>query len=48
MSSVNYKTSEKIPIFDGTDYPFWKEKMKIRLKAIDDDMWHVVQHRLHD
>nr|XP_040253658.1 uncharacterized protein LOC120970920 [Aegilops tauschii subsp. strangulata] len=24
------------------DYPFWKEKMKIRLRAIDDDMWNVV------
>ena len=42
MSSVNYKSHLKIPIFDGTDYPFWKEKMKIRLRAIDDDMWNVV------
>ncbi|XP_073355631.1 uncharacterized protein [Aegilops tauschii subsp. strangulata] len=24
------------------DYPFWKEKMKILLQAIDDDMWNVV------
>lgn len=44
MSSVSYKSNLKIPIFDGTDYPFWKEKMKSRLRAIDDDMWHVVQH----
>ena len=43
MSSVSYKSHLKIPIFDGTDYPFWKEKMKIRLRAIDDDMWNVVQ-----
>src|SRR3990170_6972422 len=42
MSSVNYKSHLKIPIFDGTVYPFWKEKMKIRLRAIDDDMWNVV------
>ena len=41
MSSVSYKSHLKIPIFDGTDYPFWKEKMKIRLRAIDDDMWNV-------
>lgn len=46
MSSVNYKSHLKIPIFDGTDYPFWKEKMKIRIRAIDDDMWNVVQFRL--
>ena len=44
MSSVNNKSHLKIPIFDGTDYPFWKERMKICLRAIDDDMWHVVQH----
>src|SRR3990170_1914553 len=44
MSSVSYKSHLKIPIFDGTDYPFWKEKMKIRLRAIDDDMWNVVQN----
>src|SRR3990170_2815228 len=43
MSSVNYKSHLKIPIFDGMDYPFWKEKMKIRLRAINDDMWNVVQ-----
>jgi hypothetical protein len=29
------------------NYPFWKEKMKIRLRAIDDDMWNVVQFGLH-
>lgn len=43
MSSVSYKSHLKIPIFDGTDYPFWKEKMKIRVRAIDDDMWNMVQ-----
>ena len=44
MSSVSYKSHLKILIFDGTDYPFWKEKMKIHLRAIDDDMWNVVQN----
>ena len=43
MSLVNYKSHLKIPIFDGTDYPLWKEKMMIRLRAIDDDMWNMVQ-----
>ena len=43
MSSVNYRSHVKIPIFDGTGYPFWKEKMKIHLRAINDDMWNVVQ-----
>ena len=45
MSSVNYKSHLKIPTFDGTEYPFWKEKMKIHLRAIDDDMWNVVHIR---
>jgi hypothetical protein len=47
MSSVNYKSRLKISIFNGTDYPFWKEKMKILLRAIDDDMWNVVQFGLN-
>ena len=42
MSSVSYKSHLKIPMFGGTDYPLWKENMKIRLWAIDDDMWNVV------
>ena len=42
MSSINYKSPLKIPIFDETNYPFWKEIMKIRLRAINDDMWNVV------
>nr|XP_020172658.1 micronuclear linker histone polyprotein-like [Aegilops tauschii subsp. strangulata] len=45
MSSVSYKSHRKILMFDGMDYPFGKEKMKIRLRAIDDDMWNVVQFR---
>ncbi|XP_073360357.1 uncharacterized protein [Aegilops tauschii subsp. strangulata] len=44
LSDLSYESHLKIPIFDGTDYPFWKEKMKIRLRAIDDDMWNVVQY----
>src|SRR3954469_24949385 len=28
MSSVSYKSHLKIPIFDGTDYPFWKANPK--------------------
>src|SRR3990170_1116101 len=47
MSSVSYKSHLKIPIFDGMDYPFWKEKMKIRLRAIDEEMWNVVQNGLN-
>ena len=43
-SAVNFMSTKKIPVFDGKDYPFWKEKMRIRIKAFDEDMWHVVQN----
>ena len=45
MSSVSYKSHRKILMFDGMDFPFGKEKMKIHLRTIDDDMWNVVQFR---
>jgi hypothetical protein len=47
MSSISYKSHVKIPIFDGTDYPFWKEKMKSHLRAIDEEMWNVVSNGLN-
>ena len=36
--------SDRFPIFDGNDYPFWKQKMIIRLKAINEDMWQIVEN----
>jgi hypothetical protein len=30
------------PIFDGTDYPYWKNKMRMHLEAIDKDLWDIV------
>src|SRR4051812_26504343 len=30
------------PSFDGTDYPYWKNKMRIPLEAIDKDLWDIV------
>ena len=30
------------PVFDGTDYPYWKNKMRMHLEAIDNDLWYVV------
>ena len=31
------------PVFDGTDYPYWKNKMRMHLEAIDNDLWYVVK-----
>ena len=32
------------PTFDGTDYPYWKNKMRMHLEAIDNDLWYVVEN----
>ena len=38
------KVSAACPIFDGTDYPYWKNKMRMHLEAIDNDLWFVVEN----
>ena len=38
------KVSDACPIFDGTDYPYWKNKMRMHLEAIDVDLWYVVKN----
>ena len=36
------KVSVACPVFDGTEYPYWKNKMRMHLEAIDVDLWYVV------
>ena len=31
-------------MFDGTEYPYWKNKMRMHLEAIDVDLWYVVKN----
>ena len=38
------KVSVACPVFDGTDYPYWKNKMRVHLEAIDIDLWYVVKN----
>jgi hypothetical protein len=38
------KVSAACPIFDGTDYPYWKNKMHMHLEAIENDLWFVVEN----
>ena len=38
------KVSTGFPTFDGTDYPYWKNKMRMHLEAIDNDLWYVVEN----
>ena len=38
------KVSAVCPVFDGTEYPYWKNKMRMNLEAIDVDLWYVVKN----
>ena len=38
------KVSATCPVFDGTEYPYWKNKMRMHLEAIDVDLWYVVKN----
>ena len=38
------KVSAACPVFDGTEYPYWKNKMRMHLAAIDVDLWYVVKN----
>ncbi|XP_020101440.1 uncharacterized protein LOC109719276 [Ananas comosus] len=31
------------PFFDGTDYPFWKIRMKIFFQSLDFDIWDIIE-----
>ena len=32
------------PVFDGTEYPYWKNKMRMHLEAIDVDLSYLVKN----
>ncbi len=38
------KVSTACPVFDSTEYPYWKNKMCMHLEAIDVDLWYVVKN----
>ena len=38
------KVSATCPVFDGTDYPYWTNKMRMHLEAINVDLWYVVKN----
>ena len=38
------KVSTACPVFDGTEYPYWKNKMRMHLEAIDVDLWYVIKN----
>ena len=38
------KVSAACPVFHGTDYPYWKNKMHMHLEAIEVNLWYVVKN----
>ena len=38
------KVSAGCPTFDGMDFPYWKNKMRMHLEAIINDLWYVVEN----
>src|ERR1043165_3984552 len=41
-TSGKMNVASNCPSFDGTDYPYWKNKMRMHLEAIDKDLWDIV------
>src|SRR3954462_5327163 len=42
MSFAAVRSGEPIPVFNGKDYPYWKDKMKRNIMAINSVTWQVV------
>src|SRR4051812_8255643 len=44
MSFAAIRSGEPIPIFNGTDYPYWKDKMMRNIISIDLNAWNIVEN----
>ncbi|MCH79942.1 phytoalexin-deficient 4-2 protein [Trifolium medium] len=36
-------SSTRPPLFEGTDYYYWKDKMELFLRSQDNNMWSVIE-----
>ena len=41
MTSYEGTSSNKVPLFDGTNFSFWKVRMRTCLMSLGDDVWDV-------
>src|ERR1041385_6347735 len=44
MSFAAIRSGEPIPIYNGKDYPYWKNKMNRNIMAINSAAWEVVKN----
>ena len=43
----NHKASRRPPLFDGTNFGFWKKRMTKYLMSLGPKVWHFVQNEYH-
>ena len=43
MAFARIRSGEPIPVFDGSNYSFWKDKLMQNIKAQDNDAWKLMQ-----
>ena len=42
MTSYEGTSSNKVPLFDGTNFSFWKVRMRTYIMSLGVDVWDVV------
>ena len=42
MTSYDGTSSNKVPLFDGTNFSFWKVRMRTYIMSLGADVWDVV------
>ena len=43
MSFAAIHSGEPIPVYNGTEYPFWKDKMMRNIISIDPEAWRIMK-----
>ena len=46
-SLVEGQSTNQHPLFNGSNYTYWKAQMKIFIQALDYDMWSIIVNRPH-
>ena len=47
MSFAAIRSGEPIPVYNGTNYPYWKDKMMQNIISVDPAAWTVVKDGVH-
>ena len=41
------QSTNRPPLFNGSNYTYWKARMKIFIQILDYDMWSIIVNRPH-